>query len=152
MSFSGRQHSSGFAELFALVSRNKKFDSIAFVAHGDTRHIWLPVLMTEKYTALLNSLLKPEGIVDIFACDLLGTDILLSTLSRRLGSENKVYISTDKTGNLNSNHNWEMEGYFQNGTFKMEGGRNVETLYMKPGDRNRNYSYMFGMMRHVGDC
>jgi hypothetical protein len=141
VSFSARPPSSGFAELFALAARNKKFDSIAILAHGDTRNVWIPIMMTEKYAALLNSLLKPNGSVDIFSCDLLGTDIVLNTLSRRLGSERKLYISTDLTGNMNNNHNWEMEGYFQNGTFHMEDGRNVETLYMKPDNRNGSYSF-----------
>jgi hypothetical protein len=97
-------------------------------------------MMTDKYTALLSSLLQPEGIIDIFACNMLGTDIVLSTLSRRLGSERKLYISTDLTGNMDNNHNWLMEGYFQDGEFHTEGGRNVETLYMKPGSRSGNFS------------
>jgi hypothetical protein len=144
MSLSGLQHNSGFAELFALVSRNKTFHSIAIVAHGDTRNIWLPIMMTEKYTNLLSSLLVPEGTVDIFACDLLGTDFILNTLSRRLGNQRKVYISTDKTGNMNNNHNWEMEGYFQDGTFHTESRpnmRDVETLYMNADNLRGNFSY-----------
>jgi len=66
-----------------------------------------------------------------------------------------MYVSTNKTGNMNTHHDWDMEGKFVDGSFILESdGQNMAINYFNSTELDKqiysfvDYSPSVGQVRH----
>jgi hypothetical protein len=119
------------------------YESVGIISHGENSAQWgqsllsvdvAQVLRTICLTTTTSPTTSPVA-VDIFACDMAPSDVILRVLSNNLGKGIPVFFSLDKTGNPSkSGHDWLLEAALVGGMVPVPpmalGARDMKELYL----------------------
>jgi hypothetical protein len=119
------------------------YESVGIISHGENSAQWGQSLLSVEVAQMLRTICLTTTTspttdpvaVDIFACNMASSDVILRVLSNNLGKGIPVFFSLDKTGNPSkSDHDWLLEAALVGGTVPVPpvalGVRDMKALYL----------------------